>query len=81
MGFQIKERWQNFIDGDWVDGSTNETIPVINPATSEQISEIARATQEDVDRAVAAARAACARLASPLAPTHARSRSVRGART
>ena len=58
MASQIKECWKNFIDGDWVDGSTNETIPVINPATREQISEVARATPEDIDLAVAAARAA-----------------------
>ena len=56
MASIIKEHWQNYIDGDWVEGSTNEIIPIINPATNEQISEIARALPDDVDRAVSAAR-------------------------
>ena len=56
MTTQIKEHWQNYIDGEWVDGSTGQTIPIINPATGEQVAEIARATPDDVDRAVAAAR-------------------------
>tara|TARA_A100001037_G_scaffold306776_2_gene355369 strand:+ start:11309 stop:12790 length:1482 start_codon:yes stop_codon:yes gene_type:complete len=58
MATQIKEHWQNYIDGEWVDGSTKETIPVVNPANGEQIAEIARATPDDVDRAVSAAREA-----------------------
>ena len=58
MASQIKKRWQNYVDGEWVDGSTGETIPVTDPATGEQIAEVARATPDDVDRAVAAAREA-----------------------
>lgn len=58
MASQIKKRWQNYVDGEWVDGSTGETIPVTDPAAGEQIAEVARATPDDVDRAVAAAREA-----------------------
>ena len=47
-----------FIDGDWADADGSETMPVINPATEETIAEVAKGTEADVDRAVAAARAA-----------------------
>ncbi len=47
-----------FINGDWADSSTGETTPVVNPATEEVIAHVPKATQADVDAAVAAARAA-----------------------
>jgi betaine-aldehyde dehydrogenase len=47
---------QMFIGGEWVDASSGETQPVLNPATGEVIAEVPKATGEDVDRAVAAAR-------------------------
>ncbi len=47
-----------FINGDWADSSSGETTPVINPATEEVIAQVPKATQADVDAAVAAARAA-----------------------
>jgi acyl-CoA reductase-like NAD-dependent aldehyde dehydrogenase len=53
----LKPYWQNFIGGAWVDGAAGNRIPVENPATGQQIAEIARAEPEDVERAVAAARA------------------------
>lgn len=47
-----------FIDGEWTDGSSGKTRPVINPATEEVIVEVPDASPEDVKRAVdAAARA------------------------
>ena len=49
---------QHFIDGQWQAGATGETLPVIDPSTGEVFDEIARGTAADVDRAVAAARAA-----------------------
>jgi 1-pyrroline dehydrogenase len=49
-----------FIGGEWVDGSGNESQQVINPATGEVIAEVPKGTQEDVDRAVTAARKAYA---------------------
>ena len=56
MAGKFKSYWQNFIGGEWVDGATGERIAVENPATGEQIAEVARAVPADVDRAVAAAR-------------------------
>ncbi|MEU8002069.1 aldehyde dehydrogenase family protein [Catellatospora sp. NPDC049111] len=48
--------------GHWIDGRTvagsGETIPVTNPATGEIVAEAPAGTSADVDRAVAAARAA-----------------------
>ena len=51
-------RKQLLINGEWRDASDGATMPVINPATEEVIAEVAAATRDDVDAAVAAARAA-----------------------
>lgn len=47
-----------YINGEWVEPSTSTTLEVINPATEQPLSSIAMGGQEDVDRAVAAARKA-----------------------
>ncbi len=47
-----------YINGEWVDPSTSDTLEVINPATEEAIASIAMGGKEDVDKAVAAAKAA-----------------------
>ncbi|MFL5918108.1 MAG: gamma-aminobutyraldehyde dehydrogenase [Gaiellaceae bacterium] len=49
---------QNLIGGEWVDSAGGETMEVLNPATGEAIAEVPRATAEDVDRAVQAAKRA-----------------------
>jgi aldehyde dehydrogenase (NAD+) len=49
---------QFYIGGQWVAPLTNETIAVINPATEQPITSIAMGAEQDVDAAVAAARAA-----------------------
>jgi 1-pyrroline dehydrogenase len=51
-------RRQMFIDGAWTDAAGGETVSVINPATEEEIAQVAKGDASDVDRAVAAARAA-----------------------
>ncbi len=53
----VKDYWQNYIGGAWSDGSKGERISLMDPATGEPFAEAAKATAEDVDRAVAAARA------------------------
>ncbi len=50
--------WKLFIGGEWVESSTGETEPDINPATGEPVAEVAVGTREDADRAVAAAQKA-----------------------
>ncbi len=47
-----------YIDGQWVAPLGKKTLEVVNPATEEPFAVIALGTREDVDRAVAAARAA-----------------------
>ena len=47
-----------FVDGEFVDALSGETMEVVNPATGEVIAEVPRAGEEDVDRAVAAAETA-----------------------
>ena len=49
---------KNFIDGEFVDPAEGETEDVLNPATGEVIAEAPLSTEEDVDRAVKAARKA-----------------------
>jgi aldehyde dehydrogenase (NAD+) len=64
-------RKQLFINGEWRDASRGKTIDVINPATEAVIAEVASAEPDDVDAAVAAARAA---LAGPWGRLSARER-------
>ena len=47
-----------FINNEWVDSNSSETLPSINPATGEEIFRVAQAGEEDVNRAVHAARTA-----------------------
>ena len=49
---------QFYIDGAWVDALGDDTLEVINPATEQPINTIAMGNVADVDRAVAAAKAA-----------------------
>ena len=50
--------FKNFIGGEWVDAASGETFESVNPATGETIGVFPRSAAEDVDRAVAAAKAA-----------------------
>jgi len=47
-----------YINGEWVDPVTPKTLDVINPATEEPLGKISLGSQADVDKAVAAAKAA-----------------------
>jgi phenylacetaldehyde dehydrogenase len=47
-----------FINGEWVEPRSGKSIPVFDPATGQEMSRVADAGPEDVNRAVAAARAA-----------------------
>jgi 1-pyrroline dehydrogenase len=58
MATTAVKRRQMFIGGEWVAGSGSESQEIINPATGEVIAEVPKGTQEDVDRAVKAARKA-----------------------
>lgn len=54
MRIQLK----HFINGEWVESTGSRIIDVINPATEEVIGQISDGTEEDLNKAVAAARAA-----------------------
>ena len=51
----MKDYWQNYVDGDWVDGGAGR-VDVVNPGTGEVLAAQALADEADVDRAVAAAK-------------------------
>jgi len=51
-------RSRMFIGGEWRDAADGRTFAVYNPATGEEIAQVPQATADDVDAAVAAARAA-----------------------
>src|SRR6266508_3606148 len=50
--------WKLFIGGAWVDPAAGETEQDIDPATTDPVAEVAVASEEDVERAVKAAKKA-----------------------
>jgi succinate-semialdehyde dehydrogenase / glutarate-semialdehyde dehydrogenase len=46
---------QLFIDGEWTDGTSGRSEPVLNPATGREIGRVPHASAADLDRAAAAA--------------------------
>jgi betaine-aldehyde dehydrogenase len=50
--------YQMYINGEWVDSKSSKTFPVYDPSTEEVIAQVPDAGPDDVNRAVAAARAA-----------------------
>jgi acyl-CoA reductase-like NAD-dependent aldehyde dehydrogenase len=50
--------FQNYIAGEWCDSASGEMFESFNPANGDPIGTFPRSTAEDVDRAVAAAKAA-----------------------
>ncbi|WLH03953.1 aldehyde dehydrogenase family protein [Pseudomonas beijingensis] len=61
-----------YINGGWSAPASPASLPVVNPATEEIVAQVASGSAEDVDRAVAAARAAFADWSTT--PTVARAR-------
>ncbi len=55
MGYELKKRYDLYIDGKWVPASDGAVFTTKNPATGEVLAECAQATKEDVDAAVKAA--------------------------
>ncbi len=54
----MKNYLLHYINGEWVESTGSETMEVINPATEEIIGHISMGTEEDLDKAVRAAREA-----------------------
>lgn len=57
MDYSVKDYWQNYVNGEWIDGGDGGRITVINPATAKPLAEVAQATPADINSAVEAARA------------------------
>ena len=60
MSAETDHRVASYIADSWRDGSTDDVIEVVNPATAEVIGSFTAASAADVDQAVTAARAAFA---------------------
>ena len=58
MALTGTKTFQNYIGGDWVDSVSGETFESTSPATGDSIGTFPKSNAEDVDRAVAAAKAA-----------------------
>ncbi|MGD8191477.1 aldehyde dehydrogenase family protein [Brevibacillus ginsengisoli] len=69
MTDQVKKM---YINGEWVESSSGESFPVINPANQEILARVTKGTKEDTKRAIEAARRAFDE--SGWAETHARER-------
>ena len=54
----MRENRQFYINGEWVDPVSPNSVDVINPATEEVCGHISMGSEADVDKAVAAAKAA-----------------------
>jgi acyl-CoA reductase-like NAD-dependent aldehyde dehydrogenase len=50
--------YKMFVNGEWVDSASGSTRTIVSPATGEVLGEVAEGSAEDVDNAVAAAKAA-----------------------
>ena len=62
----IEKRYGLFIDGKFVKPKSGNYFPTINPATEEQLAEVAEAGEADVDDAVSAARRAYTDVWGPM---------------
>jgi aldehyde dehydrogenase (NAD+) len=65
----MKPAEKNYIDGQWINAASNETLDVFNPADGTQIGRIARGGEADVDAAVIAAQRAFAGVWSTFSAT------------
>ncbi|GGH81757.1 aldehyde dehydrogenase (NAD+) [Pullulanibacillus pueri] len=52
----LKGKKKLYINGEWVESATGKTFETLNPATGEVLAEVYEAGEEDVNRAVEAAR-------------------------
>jgi len=51
----MKDHTRQYINGEWVESASGETIDVVNPATGEVFGKVAKGNADDVDKAVNAA--------------------------
>ena len=70
--------FSHYIDGDWREPESDETIDVVNPATEEVIARVPKATPAEAERAIEAARRAFDEGPWPRMPGKERARILRG---
>ncbi len=66
------------IDGKWVEAASGKTFVTTDPATEQEITQVAHGEAEDIDRAVAAARRAFEEGPGGLSPRRPGARSSGG---
>ncbi|WP_209124599.1 aldehyde dehydrogenase [Alkalihalobacillus sp. BA299] len=54
----MSNKYKMFIDGEWVDSSTNERLETVNPYNQEVWATIPQASNKDIDDSISAARTA-----------------------
>jgi len=64
----VNRKTQLFIDGKWVNATSERTISVINPATGKVLAEVQKASQQDIAEAIRAARKAFDTVWGPMNP-------------
>ncbi|MCL6633081.1 MAG: aldehyde dehydrogenase family protein, partial [Alicyclobacillus herbarius] len=64
--------YQNYIGGEWTNGSAKETFDVVNPATEQVVATVPNATPEDMRAAIDKAAAVQDEWADTLASERAR---------
>ncbi|MEO6713719.1 MAG: aldehyde dehydrogenase family protein [Mycobacteriales bacterium] len=62
----LRSSYGLFINGEWSDPVDGDAFKTVNPATEEVLAEVSSAGERDVDRAVAAARAAYTKVWGPM---------------
>ncbi len=55
---KLRAYTQQYINGEWADAESSETLDVVNPSTEEVIARVPQGTADEANRAVAAAKAA-----------------------
>src|SRR6185503_12566269 len=55
---QLRESYGLFVGGEWIEPRGGESFATISPASEEELAQVAQASPEDVENAVAVAREA-----------------------
>lgn len=63
---------KNFINGEWVNANSSQTLDVVNPATNELLTKVPISAKSDVDTAVTAAKTAFKKWKNTPVPKRAR---------
>jgi len=65
---QLKNRYDLFINGEFIPPVDGKYFDTINPSNEEKIAEVAESSQADIEKAVESARKAYTKIWSKMAP-------------